>query len=322
MHHSVNRLLFLWVTLLSGHVSFAGEHFSFRKLLSRVRTNVSLGYGRSWYSYEVGQHAQARKDAVVVFQEGDKFYINAEKPGTVYLIQWFHGPYVCMKSYVRPQDLPNNKKIIARAKFTGEGSTLPIVLSLHTDFWRKMRVGLGGALFMHTLEYLVHEGRDDEETIGNYTPIKNRYYHVRPFVMLGFKFVDHATWSILLDSHFGVDLPFAAAAWHSMHILNLGVQDIGITIERKVSEHFRLFGRLSYERFNPLDTFDDSSSPAALERSSILLQLGLSFHYPEIPRCTLPGCKVERKHKHVGKTYRGTSIFTGRDAQGRRLCEQ
>ncbi|HAN49908.1 MAG TPA: hypothetical protein DCQ08_02725, partial [Amoebophilaceae bacterium] len=99
-------------------------------------------------------------------------------------------------------------------------------------------------------------------------------------------------------------------------------QNIGITVESNVSEYLRLFGRISYERSNLMNALNDTSAWIALERESILLQLGFSVNCPEIPRCSLPGCAVERKHKHVGETYRGASIFTGRDAQGRRLYEK
>jgi hypothetical protein len=230
-----------------------------------------------------------------------------------------------MKSYTRLQDVPNHRKIVNKAKFKGKGSTIPLSLSGHVDLWGKMRVGLGGAFFINTLESLAHEEESKDINLGAYVPLQKKHYHVRPFAILGFKFVENSILSVLLDANFGFDFMYFSgsdAKWECMDVFNLGVQNIGITIEKNISMYVRLFGRLSYERSNLGNTLNDTDTAIVIERESVLLQLGFSFSYPEIPRCSLPGCEVERKHEHNGEVYRGTSIFTSRDAQGRRLYKK
>ena len=323
MPNSVRTLLFLCPFLLISHISFSQERFSLRKLLNRVHINASMGYGSSWYSHQVVHVSGDLNGASIVFKEGDKFYVNTGDPGVVYLIQWFDGSYVRMPSYTDLRNPSNGKKAVNQANFKGKGTSIPIVISSHVDLWEKMRVGLGGAFFINTLERLEHEEKDQEKNLGVYTPSQKRHYQVRPFAILGFKVVENSILSVIFDTNLGFDFIYPASEWKCIAIFNSGVQNVGITIEGNVSEYVRLFGRLSYERSNLLSTLDKEDKAAiVLEKESILFQLGFSFNCPEIPRCSLPGCEVERKHKHGGKSYRGVSIFTTRDAQGRRLYKR
>lgn len=321
----VRKSFLLWFTLLLSHRSSAQEWPSFRKLLNRAHVNASIGYGNSWYSHQVFQTSEALSAEAVVFKEGDRFYINTGESGVVYLIRWFDGAHVRMKSYTNLRDVPDRKEIITQAKFKGKGSTIPLSLSSHVDLWGKMRVGLGGAFFINTFESLAHEEESKVRNLGVYIPSQKKYYHVRPFAILGFKFVENAILSVLLDTNLGFDFIYSSSShtkWKCIDIFNLGVQSIGITIEKSISAYVRLFGRLSYERSGLEDAFNDTDTSILLERESVLLQLGFSFSFPEIPRCLLPSCEVERKHEHHGKVYRGASIFTGRDVQGRRLYKK
>ena len=180
----------------------------------------------------------------------------------------------------------------------------------------------GGVFFINQLDRLEYVEENEKKEIGVYVPSQRKYYQVRPFAILGFKFVENSAFSAILDTNLGFDFIYPASEWKCIALSNLGVQNLGVTIEGNLSEYVRLFGRISYERsgFFQSSVFDTKHATALfLEKSSLLLQFGFSFNYPEIPRCTLHGCEVERKHKHNGKPYRGTSIFTTRDSQGRRL---
>jgi len=110
-----------------------------------------------------------------------------------------------MKSYADLKNFPGHKKGITLVNFKGKGSTLPISLSSHIDLWGKMRVGPGGALFINTLEHLAHEEGNTDKKLGVYTPFRNRHYHIRPFAILGVKFVDNSILSVLLDANLGFD---------------------------------------------------------------------------------------------------------------------
>ena len=315
------KILFSCLALLISHTSFSKESFSFRKLLNRLQVSASVGYGTIDYTHQALHTRQAGpKGAVILFKEGDKFYLYSGEPGIVYLVQWFDGPYIRMKSYtdLSRSDIP---KATTSVKFNGKGSMLPFFLSAYTDLWSKMRVGLGGAFSINSIESLAPVD-EDHKSLGEYTPLQKEHYHLRPFGILGYKFIDNSIFSLLLDTNIGFDFTYSFAHGKFIDVFNLGVQNIGLSFEGNISEYFRLLGRVSYERSNLIKLLDGKKVGVVIEREGLVFQFGFSLNYPEIPRCPLSECGIERKHIHGGKLYRGTSIFTNRDAQGRRMYKK
>ena len=126
----------------------------------------------------------------------------------------------------------------------GKGLVLPIELSGHVDFWSKLRVGLGGALFINTIGKLKHKKHRDLAEF--YMPPQKRPYSLRPFFILGFKFIDNSILSALIDAHLGVDLMYSSTGGKTRYA-KLGAKSLGLTLEGHISPYFRLFGRLSYD---------------------------------------------------------------------------
>ena len=311
------KLLLFCFTLLVSHTAFSQKRPSFRRLLNRIHISASIGYGATQYSHQA-LHLDT-DEAAIVFKEGDKFYLYSGDPGVVYLIRWFDGAYIRMNSYTdwKLADIEKGKN---QVKFEGKGSTLPISFSGHVDLWEKMRLGLGGAFFINTLAKL--EPEEAYASLGSYVPSQKEHYHLRPFVILGYKFIENSTLSVLLDTNFGFDFMYSSADGRFTECFNEGAQNLGLTLEGNISEYFRLLGRLSYEKSHLTNFLNNKKIAVVLEQARVLFQLGFSLNYPEIPRCPLAGCKIERKHKHGGEVYRGVSIFTNRDAQGRRIYKK
>lgn len=200
----------------------------------------------------------------------------------------------------------------------GKGLVLPIAFSGHVDLGSKLRVGLGGALFINTIGKLKHKKHRDLTEF--YVPPQKRPYSLRPFFILGFKFIDNSILSALIDAHLGVEFMYAYTG-SKVDFTSRGAKNLGLTLEGHISPYFRLFGRLSYDLLDdkfPVEEKVISTSGC----KSVLLQFGFSLNYPEFSRCPVTGCKIERNHKHAEEVYRGTSIFTSRDAQGRRIYKK
>ena len=200
----------------------------------------------------------------------------------------------------------------------GKGLVLPIAFSGHVDLGSKLRVGLGGALSINTIGKLEYKKHGNVAT--SYSPPQKSPYSLRPFFILGFKFIDNSILSALIDAHLGVDLMYSSTGGKTRYA-KLGAKSLGLTLEGHISPYFRLFGRLSYDLSDDAFQFDEKTVSTS-ECKSVLLQFGFSLNYPEFRRCPVKGCKIERNHKHTEEVYRGTSIFTSRDAQGRRIYEK
>lgn len=324
MSSLVRKLLFLLLPLLTvSHLSFSKEGSSLRKLLNRVHVSTSIGYGLTNYCHQVGSISA---NDVIFFKEGDQFYIhNPKEKGIVYLVQWFDDSYVRMKSYTDLTKIPADKRAIGKIKLKGTGSTLPLSLSTYVDLWKKFRVGVGGTLFIDRIDRLETE-EEAHQGLSPYTFSPKNRYRLRPFGILGYKFIENTTLSVLLDVNIGLDFIYASLSERALDYFRAGTQSVGLTMEGHISEYFRIFGRTSYEVRSTMDRFEIKNQAyptiAILQQTSFLFQVGVSFNCPEIPRCPVSCCRIERKHKHKGESYRGVSMFTGKDSRKRKLFEK
>ncbi|MEM7055663.1 MAG: hypothetical protein AAF392_02155 [Bacteroidota bacterium] len=300
-------LLCLLLTCFIHNVAFSKEHLSFRKLLNQVHVNVSFGGGKTFYYNDVVQ--------MHVFKEADKYYLYDSRANNVYLIRWFGGSYVCMKTYdvtSKPLNIGDEQKITCK----GTGATFPIALSSHIDILRKFRVELGGTLLINKIKTL----KPDKEHmhLGDYKDPRGTHYNIRPFAMLGFKLLENPAYTLLLNTQIGFDFVYGKLS-DSRAVLRsfLPSVDIGITAEKHISAYFSAFSRLSYDRKIFLELFKPGA--LILKQQGLFLQLGVSLNCPELPRCPVSHCKAEIKHRHRGKIYRGASMLRGKDARGHRL---
>lgn len=296
----------LLLTLSVHNVALSREHLSFRKLLNQVHLNMSFGTGKTFYHNDVIQ--------MHVHREADKYYLYSSGVNKVYLIRWFGGSYVCMKTYdvtSKPPSIDDKQK----TTFEGTGATFPIAISSHIDILKKFRVELGGTLLVNKLKTLKP---DKEHThLGDYKDPRGIHYNIRPFAMLGFKLLENPAYTLLLNKQIGFDFIYGKLSDSLAVLRSLSPSlAIGITAEKHISPYFRAFSRLSYDRKIFLQLF--KSGALILKQQGIFLQFGVSLNCPEIPRCPIPHCKAKIRHRHRGKIYRSASMFRGKDARGHR----
>ena len=156
----------------------------------------------------------------------------------------------------------------------GKGLAMPIELSGHVDFWSKLRVGLGGALFINTIGKLKH--KEHSNATRFYISPQKRPYSLRPFFILGFKFIDNSILSALIDAHLGVEFMHAYTG-SKAHFTRRGAKNLGLTLERQISPYFRLFGRLSYDLADDKFRFEEKVISTS-KCQSVLLQFGFSIN--------------------------------------------
>lgn len=321
----MKKLFLLSLTILLTHTTLAKTQSPFRTFLNHIHISFATGYGITYYTNQVNSSS-----GCTMYREGSHLYIvhkatnHNQKTGLVYQVRWFDGPYILMKSDTDTDLLPAKHTAVGGVKFTGQGKTIPLVLSGYLDTWGKLRLGIGGALFINTLESLQFQKQEkSKQDLGNYIPVHQTHYRVRPFGIVGYKFMENVYLSMLLDVNIGFDFAYAKLGDPKCIDRFLkGVYNIGLTLEKHISEYFRIHGRLFYERSDTIDALTKDKLGVVLERSNISLQLGLSFNYAELPRCPVPNCKIELKHKHAGQHYRGVPIYRGKNLQGERLYKK
>ncbi|MEL6153166.1 MAG: hypothetical protein AAFQ78_04020, partial [Bacteroidota bacterium] len=299
----MKKICLLSLALLLSNASLAKEHSKFREFLNHVHISFATGYGKTYYTNQV-----VTSKGCTMYREGDHLYIvyksaNPNAGRGTYQVRWFDGPHVRMRTDTDLKLLPAVHQVVGTAKFTGSGHTIPFTLSGYVDAWGKLRLGVGGALFINTLRSLQFEkeNKHSPHDLGEYIPVHKTHYRIRPFGVVGYKFVENVFLSMLLDLNIGFDFVYAKLSDpQCVNRFLLGIYNIGITLEKHISEYFRIQGRISYEKGGTVDSLDKEKTGIVLERSNISFQLGLSFNYTELPRCPVPNCNIELKHRHGG----------------------
>lgn len=303
--------------ILSIHNTAFSKERSWRKLFNPVHLNLSIGYGiTSYHNTIFGMH--------MFEKEGKHYLYSSAESNLVYLVRWFDNAYVLLKTYDDPAQLPGatHDEPITITTLKGTGATLPISLSGHVDIFKKFRIELGGSLFINKISTLKPD--KDHEHLGDYKAAKSTYYIIRPFTKLGFKLLENSAYTLLLDSHLGFD--FTYGRLRDRRAINRSAfpppVGLGITVEKHIAEYFSVFSSLSYDISSFYKLFAQKQGLVVLKQQGVWIQFGISLNCPEIPRCAVPHCDVEVKHRHGGKAYRGVSMFKGKNARGQRLYEK
>jgi len=78
----------------------------------------------------------------------------------------------------------------------------------------------------------------------------------------------------------------------------------GFTIEKSLSEYFKVFLRPSLEWKSYTIAIPESGLEVTHRQPSLFIQVGASIKMPVLPRCPVPGCNIQINHVHSGKEYR------------------
>ncbi len=81
--------------------------------------------------------------------------------------------------------------------------------------------------------------------------------------------------------------------------------NLGVSIEKVLSEYFRVILKPSYELRSLVKS---GTEPADYKMNGVTLKLGVSIRYPDLPRCPLKACHTQIKHIHYGNEYRGQPL--------------
>lgn len=309
----------LLILLSTPNIIYAKSSFKIRKLLNPIHFNFAIGYGRTYYNNQTVKIAVLEKDG--------NHYLYTPSEGYVgYLVRWFGRSYVRMPLYENEETLnklADNINQVHSIGFEGKGNTFPVTLSGHIDIFKKLRIEVGGNVCVHLIKTL-QPNEKHKEDLGNYVDPIGMHYVLKAYLMPSVKLLENTTYTLLLNTQVSLNFTYgniikdAAAIHNSMLPIPVG---IGLTLEKHISEYFSVFGRLTYEHSNSVDKVipNNSEKIVNLNQQSVFFQLGFTINCPETPRCPLPYCDIDVKHKHSNKAYRGVSMFTGKNDLGYRL---
>lgn len=268
--------------------------FPIRAFFNKFSINLEAGYGRAFYRHSLENYAYLRNNEGSYIIPNNTF---AQDTTLFGYSNWFTGLTPADVNVGESKDSEvNGYKLIRSAAQTSDsaaipmksgGYHIPVQLSVYYNLFR-FRLGGGVGLNFY--------GGDLPEPDNflsaypepdNFSSLMTSYYF-----LLGYSIYEY------YDNAFGVDV--RVGQWNMGNGFDQSVMNrsnyinIGITLEKVISEYFRMYLRPAYE----IKSFSVNLPETSIhhQANSLNLTFGLSINYPDIPRSPIKNDKTQMRH--------------------------
>lgn len=275
-----------------------------RAVLNKFSVMFSFGYARTHYNIPI-------ESGGILENGSDPILINDVNAGsyTSYngLSNWVTNPYPASDS------VPSSMITLYNADtssigYKGSGYSIPVNLSLHIDIDR-FRIGGGISYDFHGFNGLDPYGGPELP----YTPDFNTTIYRKLYLLLGGQVYYFRGW--MYNAEIQVGKVKYGKQYDTQNLQNGLYFNLGIPAEYEFSEYFYVFVR-PYAEFKSytLDYQDgysggDASSTISFKQPTFGITIGFRYKYPEIRRCPVKSCRIQLKHVHGNKEYRGQPFY-------------
>ncbi|MFY7920107.1 MAG: hypothetical protein ACOVOF_12360 [Chryseotalea sp.] len=269
------------------------EHFyikrqgpGFRKYLTKITWGLSTGYGRSYFNHTL--------DGFTVIKNPDRGPFIQSASGTQFT-NWFNQTESATIP-IAPTAIQVNANT-EEVNFKGTGGSIPLKLTAHYE-WKRYRIGAG-----YSYEYMwVGDFKSKEYgQLGTFSPNAKGGFMRKYFLVVGAALYRYQDYLLVADAQIG---NFKPSRTFNMGQISRGLYyNIGFTIERDLSEYFKVFLRPSFE----LKSFTLQVPEAGGIKhrfNALYLNVGATYRIPDLRRCVVKGCKAQMNHAHGNKEYR------------------
>jgi hypothetical protein len=263
---------------------------SLRALLSKLHWGLSTGVGRTSVKHELeGFGILQNPDSAVRVFSGTSIspaYRN-----------WFNNAVSAPTSATAGAFSVSSDT--AKIGFRGSAISIPIKATVHYEFLR-YRIGGGYSIEYTRIGSLRPLSYGDK--IKNLSPDVSTLWMKHYFGMLGGMVYRYYEYTLVLDANIG---GYKLGKSFNAGLIKKGIYiNLGATIEREMSEYFRIFIRPSYEIKSYTLSLPESSQNIKHRLNAIYVNIGATYRLPEIRRCFLKDCHAQKNHAHGNREYR------------------
>ncbi|NJN24812.1 MAG: hypothetical protein HC819_01885 [Cyclobacteriaceae bacterium] len=275
----------------------------FRAFLNKFSANISIGYGRTFYTMKPQNDVLEGGASLVLL--GDYTTGSDTVPG-IGIINWLNSPEVVNS----PSDpyATNAGQILnadsAEIKYAGSGFNIPFRLNVQFDIDR-FRIGGGISYELHGINRLNPKGQGTQA----YEPNFNTTPMFRYYFFLGGKVYHLLGWDYNVDVEIG---KVKYGNQYNKSALSNGLYfSLGLPLEYEMSEYFWFFVRPAFEFKNYAISVNEGISATSFQykQPALYVHVGVRMKIPEIKRCPVKSCRTQLKHVHGGQEFRGQPFF-------------
>ncbi len=267
------------------------RHKGKRGILSRINIGLSTGYGSSTLKHKLdGYGIIQNRDSMPVIFKTDSIAATYSN--------WFNDsqrvtstPQPDGASYVINSDT-------STIGFKAKAFSIPLKATIHYEF-NRYRIGGGYSIeYMHigTFKPLTHADK-----ISGFSSQKSSLWLKHYFGMIGGKVYRYENYVLVADVNIG---GYKLGKNFNNGIIKRGIYvNLGVAVERELSEYFRAFVRPSFE----IKTFKLNVPDAPVIKhhfNAFYINVGVTYRFPELRKCPLDDCHAQKNHAHGNKEYR------------------
>jgi hypothetical protein len=261
-----------------------------RLLLSKLNFGLSTGYGQTFFHHKL--------EGFGVIQQPDSvpLIFNSVDPSIRYS-NWFNGVKIANPGTAPGSFLVNSDT--ADLGFRSKAFSIPLKATLHIEF-NRCRIGGGYSYeFMHIGKFTPTNYTGD---ISSFKPQANNFFLKKYFVMLGAMVYRYYEYALVVDANIG---GYKLGKDFDKGLIQKGIYvNVGATVEREMSEYFKLFVRPSFE-FKHYNLSTPESGESVNHRfNALYINIGASYRFPELRRCYNKDCHAQINHAHGNREYR------------------
>lgn len=260
----------------------------FRKILSQFTFGFSTGYANSYLSHDLKGFGifQPNTGAPQIFSG-----TTATRYGN-----WVNDVSID-KSGV-PSGIAINSDT-TKLGFNGNGLNIPFNLFLFYTYKNQYRIGLG-----YSYE-LLSIGSMSPTNYGNlvreFKPSSSFGFVGKFYGFFGYSFYRWNEYLFTGDVQIGT---FSPTNFSSSLVTTNTYFNLGVTVERDLSEYFKVFARPSFDFRSFSTTIPESNRSIEHGMNTLYFSFGVTYRIPELPRCFLRDCHAQINHAHGNKEYR------------------
>jgi hypothetical protein len=183
--------------------------------------------------------------------------------------------------------------------FKSKSFNIPLKATLHVEF-DKYRIGGGYSVEMVKMNDFKPISYSDR--ISNYSPEFSSFTLQKYFGTIGGTVYRYYEYLLVVDANIG---GYNLGKNFDKSVIKKGIfLNLGVTVEREMSEYFRLFIRPSYEIKSYKLNIPETTQSITHKFNAFYLNIGATYRFPELRRCFLKTCKAQMNHAHGNREYR------------------
>jgi hypothetical protein len=261
----------------------------FRKILSKVTFGLSTGYGQTTFKHDL--------DGFGIIQNPDslpKLFQPASLASGY--SNWFN-TVTSSGNTTQPGAFLVNSDTTSLG-FKAKAFSIPLKATLHVEF-DKYRIGGG-----YSVEYMgIGDFKPTRygDQISHFEPDVSSLFLQKYFGMIGGTVYRYYEYLLVVDANVG---GYSLGSRFEKSLIKKGVYlNLGVTVEREMSEYFRLFIRPSYEIKTFSINVPETSQSISHKFNAFYINIGATYRIPELARCFLKTCKAQMNHAHGNREY-------------------